>query len=307
MMCSNVKLFTGLVALAAALVAAPAARAAAVDVKVELPNIRTIQTNTVGEGKTDDIYLLVTGVANGAAVTKQFPEGKTWKASSKAPAVTEKSPLTIWEGKLDEGQFIALTVAAFAGDKIDDAKRKDYFEKKAASDKKVEALAAAKIADAKAAEALRLALNKQNVAFFKAIGDIFPKRKGDNYVGAFDVIVTNIGGKVVKRLMPTGLLSGEHFGVGVKQYSKLKYTRENVLIQDKKGQWYEMQLEPWGENDQSARVKMTEVEMVGDVRTVTDYLVDVKIAAAGKPLVFEFAGEVNPVKSIVHNYWEWAE
>jgi len=305
---NNVKLFTGLAA-AALLVGAADLNAAAVEVKIELPNIRTIQTNTVGENKTDDLYLLVTGVAQGAPVARQLPEGKTWKSNPKEPAVTPAAKVVLWEGKLEEGQFIALTVAASAGSadgKVDEAKRKEYFEKKAASDKKVEALTAGKLADAKAIEAARQAVNKQNAAFYKSINELYPKRKGDSYVGAFDVIVANVGGKILKRVTPTGLLAGEHYGTAVKQYSKIKYTRENVLTKDANGQFYELQMEPMGENDESVRVKMLEVEKVGDVRTVTDYLVDVKISGDGKALKFELAGE-HPGPTIVHDYWDWAE
>lgn len=281
------------------------ASAAATEVKVQVPAIRSIQPNTPGEGKTDEIYLLVTGVAGGQAVAKQLPEGKTWKASPKEQPVDAKSAVTVWDGKLEDGQFVALTVAAFAGGKIDDAKRKEYFEKKAASDKKVEALAG-KLDGKPAVDGLRAALNKQNVAFIKAIGEIFPKQKGDAYVGGFDVIVVNVGGTIHKRIMPTGLIHGEHYGTGVKQYSKIKYTRENVLTKDGNGQFYELQMEPLDEKQETIRVKMTEVEKIGADREVTDYLLDVSISAAGKPVKFELAGE-HPGPTIVHDYWDWAE
>ena len=281
------------------------ALAAAAEVKVEIPAIRSIQPNTPGEGTSDQLYLLVTGVAGGKAVAAQMPEGKSWKASPKDQPVDAKSAATVWDGKLEEGQFAALTVAAFAGGKIDDAKRKEYFEKKAASDKKVATLEG-KVDGKPALDALRADLNKQNLAFFKAIGEIFPKQKGDHYIGAFDVIVVNVGGTIHKRIMPTGLVHGEHYGTGVKQYSKIKYTRENVLTKDANGQFYELQMEPLGENEESIRVKMTEVEKVGDSREVTDYLFDVVVKAAGKPIKFELGGE-HPGPTIVHDYWDWAE
>jgi hypothetical protein len=307
MMWKSVPMFICLTA-AIALLAGPRGAAAALDVKVEVPYLRTIQTNTPGEGKSDEIYLLVTGVAKGEAVAKQFPEGKTWKSSPKAPGVTPASTVALWEGKLEEGQYIALTIAAFAGEtagKSDQAKVKDYFEKKAASDKKIEALAG-KIGDAKALEEARKAANKQNAAFFKAIGDVFPHRKGDSYVGAFDLIVVNVGGAIHKRIMPTGLLAGEHYGIKVKQYTKIKYTRENVLTKDSSGQFYEQQMEPLGENEETVRIKMTEVEKIGDKRTVTDYLTDVRILVGGKPIKFVLAGD-KPGPTIVHDYWDWVE
>lgn len=279
--------------------------AAAAEVKVQVPAIRSIQPNTPGEGKTDDIYLLVTGVAGGQAVAKQLPDGKTWKASPKEQPIDAKSPVAVWDGKLEEGQFVAITVAAFAGGKIDDAKRKEYFEKKAASDKKAATLAG-KVDGKPALDALRTDLNKQNLAFYKAIGDIFPKQKGDAFVGAFDVIIANVGGTIHKRVMPTGLVHGEHYGTGVKQYSKIKYTRENVLTKDANGQFYELQMEPLDEKQEALRVKMTEVEKIGADREVTDYLLDVTITADGKPVKFELAGEM-PGPTIVHDYWNWAE
>lgn len=280
------------------------------DVKVELPNLRTIQSvrtpqplrATDDANKADEVYLLVTGVAKGEAVAKQLPDGKTWKSSPKTPAVDAKSAVTIWEGKLEEGQFVALTVAAFAG-KNEEAKRKEYFEKKAASDKKA---LAADIKDKAALDAVRKDLNKANVAFFKAIGELYPKGKADDYLGAYDVIIANVGGTIHKRVVPTGLLHGEHYGTGVKQYTKIKYTRENVLTKDSSGQFYEQQMEPLGENEESVRIKMTEVEKTGDKRAVTDYLTDVKILVGGKALKFVLAGD-KPGPTIVHDYWEWVE
>lgn len=295
-------LVAGLFAFAAAL-GTGLSPVVAADVKVEIPAIRSIQTNTPGEGKTDQIYLLVTGSAKGEAVAKQLPDGKSLKAGPKEQPVDAKSALTVWEGKVEDGQAVVLTVAAFAGGKITDDQRKAYFEKKAASDKKIEA---GKVSDKDSLNALRAAHNKQNVAFFKAIGELFPKQKGDHYIGAFDVIVVNVGGTIHKRITPTGLLHGEHYGTGVKQYAKIKYTRENVLTKDENGQFYELQMEPTAENEEGLRVKMTEVEKIGDERNVTDYLVDVTIKTDGKLTKFELAGE-HPGPTIVHDYWDWAE
>ena len=279
------------------------APAVAAEVKVEIPVARSIQTNTPGEDKTDQIYMLVTGVAKGEAVAKQLPDGKTLKASPKEQPIDAKSPVTVWEGKVEEGQTVVLTVATFSGGKITDDQRKAYFEKKAASDKKIEA---GKATDKDSLNALRAAHNKQNVAFFKAIGDLFPKQKGDHYIGAFDVIIANVGGTIHKRITPTGLLHGEHYGTGVKQYSKIKYTRENVLTKDENGQFYELQMEPTAENEEGLRVKMTEVERIGEDRNVTDYLFDITIKVGGKLTKFELAGE-HPGPTIVHDYWDWAE
>jgi hypothetical protein len=298
----NLPFVAGLTAIVATLTASLAPVIAA-DVKIEIPAIRSIQTNTPGEGKSDQVYLLVTGIAKGEAVAKQLPDGKSFKASPKEQPVDGKSAVTVWEGKLDEGQSVVLTVAAFAGGKITDDQRKAYFEKKAASDKKIEMT---KPTDKDSLNKARAMLSKQNVAFYKAIGELFPKQKGDHYVGAFDVFVINIGGTIHKRITPTGLLHGEHYGTGVKQYSKIKYTRENVLTKDENGQFYELQMEPTAENEQGLRVKMTEVEKIEGDRNVTDYLVDVTIKADGKLTTFELAGE-HPGPTIVHDYWDWAE
>lgn len=280
--------------------------AAAIDAKIDIPNVRCIKTSTFGEGKTDEVYLLVTGIAKGQAVAKRFPEGKTLTSSPKQQPVEEQAPVSLYEGKLEEGEFAALTVAVFAG-KGDAANVKAYLEKKAELDKGIEALGK-KALTLKEADDARKAWNKANAAFMKKITDVIAADKGETLLGSFDLIVVNDGGKLVKRLMPAGLLTGDHYGWGVKRYSKIKYTLENVLVKDATGQWYEMQMPPTSEDEMTVRVKMLEAkgERNTPQRHVSDYLVDLRVFADGKAAKWRLSGD-NPGQSIVHDYWDWAQ
>ena len=297
--------FTCVLAIGALFASAGNAAAAAVEAKIELPLVRCIKTATPGEGKSDEIYFLVDGVAKGAAVAGQLPDGKALKISPKESPVNPKAPVTVWAGKLEEGEFVAVTVSAFAGGKIDDAQRKAYFEKRAEANKKVEALAG-KTLDDKGVETARKALNTANRGFFTAIGDLFPKGKADAHVGAFDVIVANVGGKLVKRVCPTGLIAGEHYGTGVKRYSKIKYTLENVIVKDASGQFYEKQEAPVSDSEEEIRVKMLETVKTDDGKHVTDYLIDVRVTADGKAGKWMLNGD-HPGPTIIHDYFDWAE
>ena len=302
----SLKLTACLAAAAIVSLASAQVRAAAIDVKVDVPTLRCIQTSTAGEGKTDDIYLLVSGAAGGKAFTAQIPDGQTLKSSPKEMPIEDKSAVTLWEGKLDEGQFVVVTATLMAGSKADG---KAYFEKKAAADKAVEALNA-KTIDEDGVDKLRKELNKASVEFFKGMDKLYPKGKGDTYVGSFDVIVANIGGDVVKRIVPVGLVNGEHYGIKPKRYTKIKYTRENVLMKDASGQWYEAQLEPVNLEEDRIRVKALEVEetVKGDekVRNVTDYLFDVRVFKGKEATKWLLNGD-HPGPSIVHDYWDYAE
>jgi hypothetical protein len=124
-------------------------------------------------------------------------------------------------------------------------------------------------------------------------------------------MVWNNGGKIVKRLDPVGLTFGEHYGTNEKIYTKLKYTRPNVLEKDEAGDWNEVQFAPVDDEEPTVvRVKMLETEYVPDgdqkLRKVTDYLLDVRVQAAGKPLEWELGGEETGT-STLHTYWEYAE
>ncbi|MEX2212919.1 MAG: hypothetical protein WD768_02250 [Phycisphaeraceae bacterium] len=300
---------TACLAVAAAVAfASPPARAAAIDVKVDVPALRCIQTSAVGEGKTDEVYLLVTGIASGKAFSAQLPEGKTLKSSPKQTPIDDKTAITLWQGKLEDGQFVVVTAVLMAGTKADG---KAYFEKKAAADKALGALSAKSINE-DGVEKLRKDLNKASVAFFKAIDELYPKGKGDTFLGSFDVIVANVDGDVVKRIVPVGLLSGEHYGIKPKRYSKIKYTRENVLMKDASGQWYEAQMDPVSLEEDRIRVKTLEVEMIkpagaeAEVRNVTDYLFDVRVFKGKVATKWLLNGD-HPGPSIVHDYWDYAE
>lgn len=282
------------------------ASAAALETKIDIPNVRCIKTSTFGEDKTDQVYLLVTGIVRGEAVARRIPEGKTLPASPKLQAVEEKAPVSLFAGKLEEGEFVALTVSLLAG-KGDDANVKAYFEKKAALDKGVEGLGK-KALTLKEADDARKAWNKANVKLMTKFTDVIPADKGETLIGSFDLIVVNDGGKLVKRLMPVGLLTGDHKGWGVKRYSKIKYTLENVLVKDAAGNWYEMQMPPTSEDELTVRVKM--LEAVGERNTpqrhVTDYLVDLRVFLGDKAAKWRLSGD-NPGQSIVHDYWDWAQ
>jgi hypothetical protein len=154
---------------------------------------------------------------------------------------------------------------------------------------------------------------KAQQAVIKDIKKIFSRDKNtDHFGGLFNVLLWNNNGKLVKRLDPVGLTFGEHYGTDEKIYTKLKYTRPNVLVQDDGGEWSQVQLEPLSEDQQTIRVKMLENEFFkkpggGEtVRNTTDYVAELQVTAGGKPALWELAGEqVGP--GALHTYWDWAE
>ena len=85
-----------------------------------------------------------------------------------------------------------------------------------------------------------------------------------------------------KCLDPVGLTFGEHYwGNDIKIYSKLKNTRNNVLVKNDQGQWEEQQLEPLNDDSTAVRVKELEVEYINQaagnpIRHTTDYLLELK-------------------------------
>ncbi len=290
--------------IACLIVSIASAAHAAVEAKIDLPAVRCIQTNTAGEGKTDNIYFVINGVVKGEAKSWQHPKGKTLKASPKVMAADPKNPITIWEGKLEDGEFVVLSVAMFQGTKGKTAE--GYLKAKAASDKKVSALSKGKLTKDEF-KALRKALNAQNQVFVTGIKKAVAK-DGDAFVGLFDVMVGNAGGKLVKGCTPVGLTEGEHYGTDPKRYTKIKYTRENVLVKDANNQWYEMQMAPVSDNEDIVRIKMLETVKTGDKRNVTDYLIDVRVHEGGKATTWLLPpnGE-HPGPTIIHDYWDYAE
>ena len=136
------------VAAVAMIAWAPAAQAAPVPAKVELANLRAIQVNNLEKGD-DNVFLVVQGFAKGADVHKRVPDSGTLKANPKKPAVTDKEPVTLWQGELDNGEYALLTVAVFQGEEKDPAKVKAFLDQvgeagKAAKSKKTITTADAK-------------------------------------------------------------------------------------------------------------------------------------------------------------------
>src|SRR5687768_1916053 len=113
---------------------APGASAAPMPVKVELAALRAIQVNNT-EKTDDNVFVIAQGVAKGSDVQKRVPETGNLKANPKKPAISDKEPVTLWEGELDDGEFVFLTVALFQGEGTDDAKLKAFQEQLSAAGK----------------------------------------------------------------------------------------------------------------------------------------------------------------------------
>ena len=78
------------------------------------------------------------------------------------------------------------------------------------------------------------------------------------------------------------------------------------MIKDENGQWYEVQMDPvLPDTEDVVFIKMLEVESKGDQRNVTDYLLGLRVQAAGKNLTWILDGE-HPGPTIIHDYWDWA-
>jgi len=305
------KKLAGLV-LGILVVGCTSAIAAEKTLSINVSALRAIQTYTAGENKTDDIYLLVSGIAAGKEFTARYPAKGAMKAHPKKMPVTAKKPLSVWSGKLGDGQFALVTVTLIHG--TGDAAKESEFNKALAG-----ALGAAKVRPAKTLdEKTFVTLHDQSIAaqqkLVAGIGKILSRKlKTDHYGGQFNVLVWNNAGKLMKRLTPVGLTAGEHYGIDVKTYSKLKYTRNNVLVQDE-GEWYEMQLAPLplDGKKQPVRVKLLEVELIpvkaGEepIRNVADYLLDIDVLDGDKPVDWVLGGE-HPGPTILHDYWDFAK
>ena len=298
------------VAALAATLFASAAVAAPVPVELRLTSLRAIQTFNLDKKGSDETYVLVTGTApGGKEINERFPKDKTWEAAPKKPAVTNKEPVTLWKGELDNGQFVVVSVSVFQGKGTDAAKLKEYLAKLAPSQKPAQdAKTLATVKDMNIVAARTLKAQQEPIT---KIGDLFSREKNtDHYGGLFNLIVWNNNGKLVKRLDPVGLTAGEHFGKDAKVYTKLKNTRKNVLVQNDKGEWAEEAVPAVSEDGLTIRVKMLETEFVKTperlVQNVTDYLADVQLVANGKPVKWSLGGEQSGVDDI-HTYWDWAE
>jgi hypothetical protein len=295
--------------LAALAALASAVRAAPVPAKVELSNLRAIQVNNTEKGD-DNVYVVVQGVAKGADVQKRVPETGALKANPKKPAVSDKEPVTLWQGELDDGEYALLTVAVFQGEGTDAAKLKAFQDQVAEAGKAERSKKTITTADAKPLAAATVKAQQEVV---KKVKDTFAReKKTDHYGGLFNVLVWNDNGKIAKRLDPVGLTFGEHYGTDAKIYTKLKYTRNNVFEQDPDNkEWYETQYGPLNDDEDAVRVKMLETEYIktpeGDAnKKVTDYLADIKVYSGDKPLKWATGGE-HPGPGTLHTWWEFAE
>lgn len=296
--------------------------AAPVPVSIDLTGIRAIQKYTMDEKGDDQVFALISGVAAGKDIQERLPgEGKTWTANPKKLAVSEKEPLTLWKGELNDGEFAVVTVAVFQGAGTDEALLKSFTEQLSAAEQKSPEFAK-KTLTVDEFKALSGAVVKKifqpgdivknEQAVIAKIKTLFSRdRKTDHYSGLFNVIVWNDGSTVRKRLAPVGLTFGEHYGIDVKQYTKLKFTRNNVFLQDEKGEWSNDQLSPLSDDEKTVHVKMLETELVKDAdgnpaKKTTDYLADVQVKAGSEASTWKLEGEVTGVDDI-HRYWEYAD
>lgn len=300
----------GLFTLGCLIASAGVVRAAVVPVEVDLSAVRTIQLASLDSKTDDQVYLLVSGIAAGKDVQDRLPKEKTLASAPKKPAVTDKSPMTIWKGGLDDGQFAMLTVTLMQGDGADQAKCKDFLDKLTAADQKAPEWSQKTLAAGDVAKFSTGLLKNQQTLIVK-IKDIFSREaKTDHYGGQFNLLVWNNAGKIVKRLDPIGLTFGEHNGTDLKIYSKLKATRVNVLVQEDSGEWTQQQLLPLDDNETAIRVKMLETEPQPADKTtkhVTDYLTEIQVKdGTGKPMHWTLEGE-NTGYDVVHTYYDFAD
>jgi hypothetical protein len=287
------------------------AQAAPVPVDVNLVALHAIQTYALDEKEDDQVYLLVSGVAGGKDVNQRLPKEGTLPANVKKPPVTKKKPASLWKGELADGEFALLTVVLMQGKGADAAKLKAFADARAAAETKVAERSKKTLAEDDVKKLAEGTVKAQQAAL-KDVKKTFSRDKQtDHFGGLFNIFLWNNNGKLVKRLDPVGLTFGEHYGTDEKIYTKLKYTRPNVLVQDDGGEWSQVQLEPLSEDQKTIRVKMLENEFLkkpgGEtVRNTTDYLAELQVLANGKPSLWELAGEqVGP--GALHTYWDWAE
>ena len=307
------RLFTGLgVALATLAwggVAASPAAAAPVPVKLNLTNLRCIKTYAADNKADDEAYLVISGVVKGQEINKRVPESGTLPANTKKPPVTEKEPVTLWEGELADGEFALVTVTLFHG-KGDDAAK--AFSSKVAEATKGVAGRSKTTLTADEAKELAAATLKAQQGVVTGVKETLSREKNtDHFGGMFNVLAWNNNGTLVKRLDPIGLTFGEHYGINEKIYTKLKWTLINVLVPDETGAYFPQQLPPVSEDKLTVRVKMLENDYFKNekgrrAKNTTDYLADIQLLAGGKPVEWKLGNEnVGPSK--VHIYWDWAE
>ena len=289
------------------------ASAAAVPVEVDCSSINAIQTYNVGEAATDQAYLLVTGTADGKPISGRFPQTGTWPAGAKQAPVENKRPVELWKGQLDDGHYVLLTVVLMQGKGEDAAKSKEFLSKLEAAEKSVAGLSKPTLASADELKKLATEKTKADQTVVSKITDIFSREKNTDHFGAeFTLVVWNNNGKMLKRLDPVGLTFGEHNGLDVKIYTKLKNSRNNVINKNEKGQFEMVQFEPTNDDSTEIRVKGLETEYIpqpggaNPLRHVTDYLVGVTVKAGGKALTWTPEDQQNNADAI-HVYWNFAD
>lgn len=315
---------SGLTGTLAAMVLAAASNvfAAPTPVAIELTSLRAIQKYTLDEKADDQVFALVSGVAAGKEFTLRIPDsGKTLTSNPKKPAVSEKEPVTLWKGELNDNEFAVATVTVFQGEDKDDAAVKAFEEKIVAAEKQTPQFARKTLTaddfqslagDVVKKKVIPSALVKSEQAVVAKVKETFSRdKKTAHYSGLFNVLVWNDGTTIHKRLAPIGLTFGEHYGNDVKIYTKLKFTRDNVFIQDEKGEWSNVQMAPLSDDEKTVHVKMLETEMVpgsdgNPLRKTTDYLADVQVLANDAAAKWKLEGEVIGVDDI-HTYWEYAD
>jgi hypothetical protein len=302
--------------------AASSAFAAPVPVSVDLTSLHTIAKYTLDDKADDQVYALVNGVAAGKLFQERIPEGgKTWPSAPKKLAVTEKAPVTLWKGELNDGEFAIITVSVFVGDFKDPGLVTKYWNSIIEAEKQAPEFGKAKITVDEFKTMTGDIVNR-NFAFgtlvtkqraiISKIKDTFSRAKNtDHFTGMFNIVVWNDGNSIRKRLDPVGLTFGEHFGIDEKIYTKLKYTRNNVFIKDEHGEWSTDQLSPASDDEKTIHVKMLETEVVkgkdgNPVRKTTDYLADIQVGVKGQPVKWKLEGEETGVDDI-HRYWEYAD
>lgn len=285
-------------------------RAAAVPITVDCTDVIDIQSFNLGEDASDQAYLLVTGHAAGQQIDERVPKSGTWAVAPKKMPIDAKNPVELWKGDLDDGQFAAITVTMLQG-KGDEALNKKYLDALGAAEQKVPAWDSKTLASADALKNLAEAKLKADQSVVSKIKDFYSRAKNtDHFGGQFTIILWNNGGKIVKRLDPVGLTFGDHNGTDPKIYSKLKNTRNNVLMKNDQNEWEEQQVEPVSDDSNEVRVKELENEYVDQggqkLRHTTDYLVEIKVLASHKPLSWSTEGEVTGIDAI-HTYWLYAD
>jgi hypothetical protein len=299
--------------------AASSVFAAPVPVSVDFTALRAIQKFTLDDKVDDQAYAVVTGIAAGKEFQERIPAGKTWPAGPKKPPLTEKTPVNLWKGELNDGEFAVITVSLFQGEGKDEALLKQYTgaiadaEKKAPeAGKKTITLDEFKsltgdIVDRQFAFG---SLVKNERAIISKIKTTFSRAKNtDHFGGLFNIVVWNDGMTVRKRLDPVGLTFGEHFGIDEKIYTKLKFTLGNVFVMEN-GEWTNEQLAPLSDDEKTIHVKMLETEIIKgkevNTRKTTDYLADVQVSVKGAPVKWRLEAEETGVDDI-HRYWQFAD